>query len=198
MLQKLYQRPQKANQGLGVRITVDSDPDEEVESGVSGRDESSESGVRVEAGVLTPPLELAEELGVLIPPLELSDAAGVSIASDEDELAVGVWTTFNPGVDTDVLSNPAPNPPLMIPPTEHHAMYSSSVIGLVSSGVRIPPENVESDHFGEQLQVLSNVALRGTLSTSLTSEASDLEAVEGLAEYDEDAWPEATRSRTRR
>jgi hypothetical protein len=93
------------NQGLGVRTIVDSDPDEDLESGVplpdlmpaeggvwmtvdSDVDEDAESGmprldespdpeIRVGNGVLTPLLELAEELGV-------------SIAFDEDELAVGV------------------------------------------------------------------------------------------------------------
>jgi hypothetical protein len=35
----------------GVWMTVDSDADEDAESGVPGRDESPESRVRVEAGV---------------------------------------------------------------------------------------------------------------------------------------------------
>jgi hypothetical protein len=51
MVHKPYQRPQKVYQGLGVRITVESEPDEDAESGVPGRDESPKPEVRVEVGV---------------------------------------------------------------------------------------------------------------------------------------------------
>jgi hypothetical protein len=64
--------------------------------------------------------------GVRIPPDEEELADGVSKGFDEDELVDGVLIPLEELPDTDAVPGPpAPNPPLLIPLTEHHSMYSS-------------------------------------------------------------------------
>jgi hypothetical protein len=117
---------EKVNKGLGVRITVSSESDEDAESGVLGRDESPELILLVEAGVsmiITSNSGGDVDVGVITPlPDESPESEerigdGVWTLSDEDELAIGVSmlpieledvdgvrTILSPGVDTDVAS----------------------------------------------------------------------------------------------
>jgi hypothetical protein len=159
LLQRLCQRSQKMDQGLGVRTIVESEPDEDTESGVPLPDLPLESLLPTKGGVwMTVESDADEDVGVKVPldevlpesgvrvadgvqiPLDegVEDVDGVRIPSDEDELAAGVSKGFNEdeladGVliapdelpDVDAADPPAPNPPLLIPLTEHHSMYSS-------------------------------------------------------------------------
>jgi hypothetical protein len=125
-------------------MIVESEPDEDDESGVPGRDESPESRERVEVGVWitvdrdpdedvgvkVPLYEVLRESvllvedGVRIPPDEDELAAGVSKGFNDDEPAEGVWITPDTGAGTDPVYNPSA-PLILIPLTAHHSMYSS-------------------------------------------------------------------------
>lgn len=78
-------------------MTVESDPDEDVEVGVPGSDSSSELVLLVEGGVTKVCDGLEDAKSVLIVPEEDVDVEGVSIPSEELE----------GGVSTPVASSPA-------------------------------------------------------------------------------------------
>jgi hypothetical protein len=70
------------DQGLGIRITVSSESDEDTESGVPGLDESPELGLPVEGGVwiaVTSDPDEGVDVGVSIPMLDESSESAVRV-----------------------------------------------------------------------------------------------------------------------
>jgi hypothetical protein len=80
----------------------------------------------VEVGVQMPLEEEDEPVdGVRIPPDDDELVAGVSKGFNEDESAEGVLIPPDELPDVDAAGPPAPKPPLPIPLTAHHSLYSS-------------------------------------------------------------------------